>query len=255
MLKAYTLYRPEEGYCQAQAPIAAVLLMHMPAEVGARGWEGGETQWPESWGTSGRVWVASGWCWRRAGCSAHGTCLPQSSAGAGRCPSPQVCLPPPACSLGPWEQGGGCRNVPWGHLDAHPLSLGLQQAFWCLVQICEKYLPGYYSEKLVSEGPAVPSVVAGTCDGPRLKAPPAPHPGERRELGGMLGAPAVSVLCHGPQEHPAVRDGGAQRSFAASIRGARLCSRSQVWRVGCSSSGAGGLGPGAGKLIPGLGRG
>lgn len=54
MLKAYTLYRPEEGYCQAQAPIAAVLLMHMPAE----------------------------------------------------------------------------------------------QAFWCLVQVCEKYLPGYYSEKL-----------------------------------------------------------------------------------------------------------
>uniref|UniRef100_A0A3P8VDQ1 TBC1 domain family member 10A n=1 Tax=Cynoglossus semilaevis TaxID=244447 RepID=A0A3P8VDQ1_CYNSE len=30
VLKAYTLYRPEEGYCQAQAPIAAVLLMHMP---------------------------------------------------------------------------------------------------------------------------------------------------------------------------------------------------------------------------------
>ncbi|MEQ2201167.1 hypothetical protein XENOCAPTIV_008540, partial [Xenoophorus captivus] len=33
VLKAYTLYRPEEGYCQAQAPIAAVLLMHMPAEL------------------------------------------------------------------------------------------------------------------------------------------------------------------------------------------------------------------------------
>ena len=33
VLKAYTLYRPEEGYCQAQAPIAAVLLMNMPAEV------------------------------------------------------------------------------------------------------------------------------------------------------------------------------------------------------------------------------
>ncbi|XP_061115623.1 TBC1 domain family member 10A-like isoform X2 [Conger conger] len=32
VLMAYTLYRPEEGYCQAQAPIAAVLLMHMPAE-------------------------------------------------------------------------------------------------------------------------------------------------------------------------------------------------------------------------------
>lgn len=26
-----------------------------------------------------------------------------------------------------------------------------QQAFWCLVQICEKYLPGYYSAGLVSE--------------------------------------------------------------------------------------------------------
>lgn len=37
VLKAYTLYRPEEGYCQAQAPIAAVLLMHMPAEVLQRG--------------------------------------------------------------------------------------------------------------------------------------------------------------------------------------------------------------------------
>ncbi|XP_026153940.1 TBC1 domain family member 10A-like isoform X2 [Mastacembelus armatus] len=54
VLKAYTLHRPEEGYCQAQAPIAAVLLMHMPAE----------------------------------------------------------------------------------------------DAFWVLVQICEKYLPGYYSTKL-----------------------------------------------------------------------------------------------------------
>ncbi|XP_052419414.1 TBC1 domain family member 10A [Carassius gibelio] len=32
VLKAYTVYRPDEGYCQAQAPIAAVLLMHMPAE-------------------------------------------------------------------------------------------------------------------------------------------------------------------------------------------------------------------------------
>ncbi|XP_074257869.1 carabin isoform X5 [Saimiri boliviensis] len=58
VLKAYTLYRPEQGYCQAQGPVAAVLLMH---------------------------------------------------------------LPPEACAL--------------------PLS---QEAFWCLVQICEVYLPGYY---------------------------------------------------------------------------------------------------------------
>lgn len=54
VLKAYTIHNPTEGYCQAQAPIAAVLLMHMPAE----------------------------------------------------------------------------------------------QAFWCLVSICEKYLPGYYSHGL-----------------------------------------------------------------------------------------------------------
>ncbi|XP_006034254.1 carabin [Alligator sinensis] len=32
LLKAYTVYRPQEGYCQAQGPIAAMLLMHMPAE-------------------------------------------------------------------------------------------------------------------------------------------------------------------------------------------------------------------------------
>ena len=32
MLKAYTIHNPQDGYCQAQAPIAAVLLMHMPAE-------------------------------------------------------------------------------------------------------------------------------------------------------------------------------------------------------------------------------
>lgn len=33
ILKAYTLYRPEQGYCQAQGPVAAVLLMHLPPEV------------------------------------------------------------------------------------------------------------------------------------------------------------------------------------------------------------------------------
>ena len=56
ILKAYTIHNPKDGYCQAQAPIAAVLLMHMPAE----------------------------------------------------------------------------------------------QAFWCLVSICDKYIPGYYSPGLVS---------------------------------------------------------------------------------------------------------
>ncbi|XP_038554560.1 trichohyalin isoform X1 [Micropterus salmoides] len=32
VLKAYTQYQPEEGYCQAQGPVTAVLLMNMPAE-------------------------------------------------------------------------------------------------------------------------------------------------------------------------------------------------------------------------------
>uniref|UniRef100_A0A8D2LTS5 TBC1 domain family member 10C n=1 Tax=Varanus komodoensis TaxID=61221 RepID=A0A8D2LTS5_VARKO len=54
VLKAYTVYRPQEGYCQAQGPLGALLLMHMPPE----------------------------------------------------------------------------------------------QAFWCLVQICEHYLPSYYSPKM-----------------------------------------------------------------------------------------------------------
>uniref|UniRef100_A0A3B4A074 Rab-GAP TBC domain-containing protein n=1 Tax=Periophthalmus magnuspinnatus TaxID=409849 RepID=A0A3B4A074_9GOBI len=54
VLKAYAQFKPEEGYCQAQGPVAAVLLMNMPAE----------------------------------------------------------------------------------------------EAFWCLVQICEQYLPGYYSPLL-----------------------------------------------------------------------------------------------------------
>ncbi|KAF3846104.1 hypothetical protein F7725_003182 [Dissostichus mawsoni] len=72
ILKAYTIYRPEEGYCQAQAPVAAVLLMHMPAE----------------------------------------------------------------------------------------------QAFWCLVQICEKYLPGYYSaglEAIQLDGEIFFSLLRRTC--------------------------------------------------------------------------------------------
>ncbi|XP_068181336.1 ecotropic viral integration site 5 ortholog [Antennarius striatus] len=32
VLKAYTQYQPDKGYCQAQGPVAAVLLMNMPAE-------------------------------------------------------------------------------------------------------------------------------------------------------------------------------------------------------------------------------
>ena len=32
VLRAYSLYNPKDGYCQAQAPVAALLLMNMPEE-------------------------------------------------------------------------------------------------------------------------------------------------------------------------------------------------------------------------------
>jgi len=32
VLKAFSILNAEDGYCQAHAPIAATLLMHMPAE-------------------------------------------------------------------------------------------------------------------------------------------------------------------------------------------------------------------------------
>lgn len=68
VLKAYSILNSSVGYCQAQAPLAAFLLMHMPAE----------------------------------------------------------------------------------------------QAFWCLVSICDKYLGGYYSQGMVS--PSVgKSLEGGRC--------------------------------------------------------------------------------------------
>lgn len=83
VLKAYTQYKPNEGYCQAQGPVAAVLLMNMPAEV-----------------------------------QEH-TLLKHMLLDF------------------------GCHFV-------YNLNTCLwQEAFWCLVQISEQYLPGYYSPLLV----------------------------------------------------------------------------------------------------------
>ncbi|KAK0149419.1 TBC1 domain family member 10A [Merluccius polli] len=75
VLKAYTQYQPDEGYCQAQGPVAAVLLMNMPAE--------------------------------------------------------------PYC---------GVAELLVSYLTS--CDLRIQEAFWCLVQISEQYLPGYYSQLL-----------------------------------------------------------------------------------------------------------
>lgn len=46
----------------------------------------------------------------------------------------------------------GCGGVATPGAPAKDLSVSVssQQAFWCLVQICDKYLPGYYSAGLVS---------------------------------------------------------------------------------------------------------
>lgn len=79
VLKSYTQYKPEDGYCQAQGPVAAVLLMNMPAEVTKQAAETAFTVEPDS-----------------------GLCF-----------------------------------------------VTMQEAFWCLVQISEQYLPGYYSPLLV----------------------------------------------------------------------------------------------------------
>jgi len=69
ILKAYSIYDSKTGYCQAMAPVAAVLLMHMTAE----------------------------------------------------------------------------------------------EAFWCLVMICDKYIPGYYSPKLVSHCPQFVGIFVATA--------------------------------------------------------------------------------------------
>lgn len=94
------------------------------------------------------------------GCGALWGVLMSEVPGSGQPKVPQGC----SAAFHPlqWllEAGRGPQGCP---LRAHLLSLGLQQAFWCLVQICEKYLPGYYSEKLVSKGLMVLSAVAGTC--------------------------------------------------------------------------------------------
>lgn len=130
ILKAYTIYRPDEGYCQAQAPVAAVLLMHMPAEVS----------------TLGRgLGVAGGLGGHLVLAGVERLVL----AGGIFCPilRPQ-----------------------------HPShSRPSQQAFWCLVQICDKYLPGYYSAGLVS----VWRLGAGAVTVPKHKealVPPCPCP-------------------------------------------------------------------------------
>jgi len=103
VLKAYTLYRPEEGYCQAQAPIAAVLLMHMPAEV---------------WGSC---------CWHQwGGAGGHSAQLV-----ALRYPEAQPSAP--VCSVRSRGAKRGCRAVPRRclQLTCCPLACSKRSGAWC----------------------------------------------------------------------------------------------------------------------------
>ncbi|XP_078740359.1 TBC1 domain family member 10A-like isoform X2 [Lampetra fluviatilis] len=96
VLRAFSVLCPEVGYCQAQAPIAATLLMRMPAE------------------------------WR---CS-HTI--------------PVTRLRPSRPRGGP----GPVQIIVTGGGHERESNSGRREAFWCLVQICEHYLPGYYSPGL-----------------------------------------------------------------------------------------------------------
>lgn len=77
------------------------------------------------------------------------------------CPS----LPAPALSPGSWLQSHprwcpdppspaplspALRSPPWSPLRSALKACACpQEAFWCLVQICEVYLPGYYGPHMV----------------------------------------------------------------------------------------------------------
>lgn len=111
VLKAYTLYRPEEGYCQAQAPIAAVLLMHMPAEV-----------WPRALGAQLAPPGGSGALWG---------VLMSGVPGSGQPKVPQghsADFYPLLWSLGAGT--GGCRDGLWV-LTCCPLACSKRSGAWC----------------------------------------------------------------------------------------------------------------------------
>lgn len=112
VLKAYTLYRPEEGYCQAQAPIAAVLLMHMPAEVRARGSGQGTQLGPP--GGCGALW---------GGADEGGAQLRAMQSA----PGVLCCFPPSPVVAG---SRGGRRDVPWV-LTCCPLACSKRSGAWC----------------------------------------------------------------------------------------------------------------------------
>lgn len=115
ILKAYTVYRPEEGYCQAQGPLAALLLIHIPPEVSIK---------QTSFTSSG---------------------IPVPSA-----PIIALHLSLSLVSLVLWSQFPTIALSPHTSVSLMPTH-PFQQAFWCLVQICEHYLPGYYSPKMVRD--------------------------------------------------------------------------------------------------------
>lgn len=106
LLKAYTVYQPQEGYCQAQGPLAALLLIHMPPEVSRK----------------------------QTSFTCTGVSVPLTPITASLMVST-----PHSCPLPTYLRVS--------LMPTHPF----QQAFWCLVQICEHYLPNYYSPNMVRD--------------------------------------------------------------------------------------------------------
>lgn len=139
VLKAYTQYQPEEGYCQAQGPVAAVLLMNMPAEVAIT----------DTLLFSFKHWSFADSCfifllhyqlfWLHV--TWHKNCYRVITSLTIKGITKKIL----------YTHNHPTLNEPlWRLMLAYCLSMcRWQEAFWCLVQISEQYLPGYYSPLLV----------------------------------------------------------------------------------------------------------